>query len=651
MSTDLSIMVPFKFEAGNEAKMLDAMIEMKQKWGISRFLLMTPDKKIRISGCPNKEIFIEFGNLLQRVKTALEPLGIEVGWWCLSSLKTGKSNYQNIIGLDGITSVISSCPLDAEFAAAFCENISIVAKIANPFMILIEDDYELSNHPGIKQGCFCPLHLKAFSEQIGHIYSREELAHIFKESRPESIKLRQKWGDLSRTSLTNLAVQIRNAVNQVSPETRIGLCQPGCCDRDGDMTEAVVQALAGDKTRPAVRLYGTSYSSNDSGQGIPGELFHALYSAQHLPNDFELFHETDTYPHTRYFSSATRIECQLHNICAYGLDGTFFHATQNLDNPLEEEGYLNMLANNAPRFNSLIKQLELCHLDGCEVIYRPNGSSAWASVLGRYGIPYTTINGGVKLLSGITASILSDAELEKLLSGGLFLDAEAAHIIAERGYKDCIGVNIEKSKEVKFNIEQICPTAGLVGIEGEKIYNFIFAAAAGEKCSFYELEALPGTETLTEFLDPSNSPVQPGLTRYTNRLGGRVAVIAFVLDGINSSSIFCYRKKELIRQLLEWLNNNEPLPVAVLNAPNIFVTFNRHKQGNFGILTVSNLCTDSLLQMVICCHPQWVNGKITELNHDGDWEICPITWNNNNCTLPGPFELMRTRVFKIHPKN
>jgi hypothetical protein len=98
--------------------------------------------------------------------------------------------------------------------------------------------------------------LAEFAKRQQRYFSREELNEIFSKVTPESIRLRRAWAELSRDSLSDLASLIRQKVNKIAPETRILLCQPFNADFEGDFTEAVTRAFAGN-TRPAVRLYGT----------------------------------------------------------------------------------------------------------------------------------------------------------------------------------------------------------------------------------------------------------------------------------------------------------------------------------------------------------------------------------------------------------
>ena len=183
---------------------------------------------------------------------------------------------------------------------------------------------------------------------------------IFSMTTPESISLRRAWAELSRDSLVGLASLIRKKVDRIAPETRIMLCQPGPADFDGDFTEAVTKAFAG-KTRPAVRLYGCDYAS-DSATRLPGTIFHALYSSQHLPADFELFHESDTFPHIRFFMSANKLKSLMTAAFAYGIDDSLLWPLQMLDNPMEDEGYASMFHSEIKRFEALKTAVKECRV-------------------------------------------------------------------------------------------------------------------------------------------------------------------------------------------------------------------------------------------------------------------------------------------------
>lgn len=624
--------VPFKFYGNRKQFMLRQLIKMREEYGLRRFLLTGPNEEVRLSGFPSPDIYTSIGNQILEVKNELAKHDIEIGWWCAPTFRMGGgAPFQYITGIDGAVSGTTPCPLDKGFQHTFSEYITTVIKIANPSIIQFEDDYELSWQPPVSFGCFCPLHLSEFALMENKKYSREELLEIFRTVTPESVRLRRRWADLSRKSLVEFAKKVRSEIDEIAPDTRISLCQSGVSDFDGFFIEDVASALAG-KTRPLVRLYGTNYSSFED-ISIPETVFHALYSKQHLPGDFECIHESDTYPHTRFFMSSNKLKSLMTVTLSYGLDDFLLYATQYLDNPIEDKGYVKMFRDEHKRFNTIKSELQNCRLAGCEVVYKPDGHvfipythgipsppvNDWMRVLGRFGIPYTSKEGHVKVVSGNIAKTLSEAEIENLLKGGLLLDAFAANILFEKGWGKYLGVDIRPRNQLSFCYEGIRKQK-IENIEGDLMYNFAFAPAGNEGSLFYELSPLSAeTEVITDFLDQNEKPVIPGLVRFKNSLGGRVAIIAYDLRGNRSSSVFNYKKKELIKQTIEWLGNT-PLPIFVKDNPNAFCAVNESINGEYTVSTVVSMCADTFDSYTLEVSPELAEAKIEVLGNSGLWE-------------------------------
>jgi hypothetical protein len=151
------------------------------------------------------------------------------------------------------------------------------------------------------------------------------------------------------------------------------------------------------------------------------------------------------------------------------------------------------------------------------------------------------------------------------------------------------------------------------------MYNLIFAPAGSEGGSFYVLKPSDKTEIITDFLDAGEKPVIPGMIRFENKLGGRVAITAFDLNGNRSSTVFNYKKKELVRQTIEWLGNQQ-LPVFVKDLPNIFCIFNRSDSGNHAVVTLMSLGSDPFSSFSIDVAPEWLKSSIELLDGKGKWQ-------------------------------
>jgi hypothetical protein len=652
--------VPVVPHTYDENVIVPELLRLNQRYGLRKYLFVVPGLGVRLTGFPGQDIYQRFGEFLLGVKNILSGTDIQVGWWS-PTFKLGKAKFQRITGLNGLTSEISSCPLDEEFRETFSRNVAWVANIAKPFIIQFEDDFEYSNHRPVWFGCFCRLHLKEFARRTGKEYSRQELAEIFSSGSSESVRLRRQWAQLSCDTLVDFARRVREKIDTASPETRVSLCQSGIADFDGNFTEAVASAFAG-KTKPLVRVHGSTYSSDYAGE-IPYAIFNVHYSKENLPEHFELIHESDTYPHTRFFMSAAKLKSLMAAAFSYGVDDSLFYTTQYLDNPLEESGYSEMLKLQRRRFSTIRDEVKDCHPVGCEICHSPwshivvpynpatagcprEGLNPWIEILGKFGIPYSVKPGKVKMMAGHYASFLSDDEVKDLLSKGVMMDGKAAYLLSQRGFSDLIGANITRGRDVKFCNEKIEEDAGFEGIDGKLMYNFIFAPAGSEGGGFYEMAPAPQAKILTSFCDPAGKAVMPGMIRYENTLGGRIVITAFDLDNNKSSTVFNYRKKEIIRQSIQWLGR-EPLPVCVRNLPNVFCICNRSETQNKAIVTLINLCSDSATKVELLVSEEWNNCRVDVLNAHGEWNQLDVTLGNGSVIIPIELGLMEPVYFKF----
>ncbi len=636
--------IPIKIFPGLEKEILANIIYLKKQYGFRRFVITGPSKESRYTGFPGKQVFIDLGELIQWYKKQLAPHHIDIGWWCTTTIRIGKGDFQSIIRLDGTTAQEACCPLDPDYKRVFSDYVATVVRIARPFWINFEDDFHMNN------GCYCPRHLKAFSNREKRTYSREELQHLLNEPSAEGYRLRQAYGDLNRDSLASLAAAVREQVDQIAPETRLCLCQSGASERDGDFTEAVTRAFAGN-TRPAVRLFGSSYFS-DNPLDIPKSVFNCLYSQQHLPADFELLHESDPFPHTRFFMSGSKLKSLITAAYAYGLHESLLYVNQYLENPLEEDGYRDMFLKESKRFSALKLAVKNCHTEGCEIFRKPRFSSDWVYITGRLGIPHTSINGKVKLVSGNIVEQLTENEIKNLLQGSVFLDGHAALLLSKRGFSDLTGAELFSREETLLPpfYEGVRNPGQYEGINNRLMYNYTWAFNRQNSDSFYQIQSLPGAEVITDFLNTRNEPLFPAMIRFKNRLGGRVAIMAFNLNDnyVHSRSIalFNYTKKALMRQTIEWLGN-EQLPVFVKHIPNTFCIFNRSKTGDYAVVVITGLSSDTFDPVTMEMANEWTGARFELLNDLGEWSNVQVERQNRTITVKTRLTAMNPVVLRL----
>ena len=135
----------------------------------------------------------------------------------------------------------------------------------------------------------------------------------------------------------------------------------------------------------------------------------------------------------------------------------------------------------------------------------------------------------------------------------------------------------------------------------------------------------------------------PGMVRYVNPGGGRIGIIAASVAGNKSSNLYSYRKKEMIRILIEWLRNS-PLPAVAANLPNLWVLVKNTPDGSLFYLT--NLNADVLEPVTLFIAPEFRPARFEELSDDGAWQTVQTSVENGQLVLPGNIPPLRMRVFR-----
>ena len=314
-TTPLILTIPISFEADwpTRDSILSGIRFQNRQYGFQRFALAFPGGGWRSSTeYPSKEYFQEKAALFREIREELSSEGIHCGWWITLTVKTGAvSGWQRVILPDGSEVPTASCVMDPGFRSAFFENLALFAKTGKPEFILTEDDYTFHG------GCFCERHLAEFNRRESASYTRETLTEAAGKDSSEAKELLYRWRLLLRDTLADFASGMRAALDRENPEIPMESCQSGGWGWEGDATEAVSRALAGPRHRPCSRLYGTLYG----GDPLPLALHHPLYYKQHLPKDFICIHESDTFPHTRFFVPAASMRVMMSTIYSQGYDG------------------------------------------------------------------------------------------------------------------------------------------------------------------------------------------------------------------------------------------------------------------------------------------------------------------------------------------
>ena len=619
-------------------------------FGFRRFVLIAPWTK-RYCGRADVAAYEKAGRDIAYAREALRDLpDVEIGWWLAPSMGSSRDfPGQRVMDCDGNVT-FASCPLSDEFADALCARVEACVRIARPVVMFVEDDYTLSNHGGMNKmkGCFCPLHLAEFAKRTGHAYSAKEIAAMFRNPGAGNAANRKAFADLSRDSLARLAAKLRATIDRVDPSIRVCLCQSGFVDVDGDSTEAVARAFAGG-TRPMVRIFGAGYFAETPAK-LPCEVAHTVWSAQHISPDVELVHETDPYPHTRFYNSSLYLLSELSAAVMAGVDGSYYYCTQYNDDPLGDPGY-------AKRFQAESRRLEEVRCIratmrpcGVRMVYDPaevymyreteKGSASGMLSVGAYflskmGLPMTTeSDASAALLVGSAPNGLSDAEIERILSGGVLVDAEAAVLLAARGFGALMGCDAAgQPPDMFYEYEEILPAAGCRS-RGRRLYNRRYESKpiigwTPKKSVTAKLTPMPGAEELSALFDIDGRKVAPATLFFRNAKGGRVGVMSRSLDTQPHPSIYSERKQELLANLFARLSKGS-LDVCAPSTPGTWILAARNDREL--LVMAENLCGEPRDDFVLRFSSEWKGATVSRIAADGSRE--PLGTASSEFHLP-----------------
>lgn len=570
-----------------------------------------------------------YARILKPTIERLRKAGIEASIQLHSTMGHGdfgrdlrkKLPFQYQVDADGTESRACACPLDVAWQRYAAELYRIYASL-KPRIIWVDDDFRLHNHSPVRWGCFCPLHLQAFSKRAGHFMSRSELVKSILSPNSQPSTERLAWFNLMGDSMIEAATILEHAVHEVSPETRLGLMTslPEVHCVEGRRWHDLLKSLSGPH-EPVIRPTLGSYIEGDKRELLYG-LMVTLHSKALTPHKTLIAPEVENYPFTRFSKSAkyTRLQialCQLCEIPDVTLDLYDYYGEPLSDDPV----YGNMLRNNRPFFDSITCLMSaggtpqgvrlFFHERGA--LFRQTENDNWHELLARrpwdftlplLGFSVTYGESSICAVTGDSILALEDKALHNLLSKGLLLDSSAAAALERRGLAKLIGVTVGPKMHNCF-FEEILDED--FGKRRNESHTFLTTPASGDGFlgGLSVLNPVPEARSVSRILGDDGKELSSGLVLYENRLGGRVAV--FPHDGQSGAIEQTYfrnwiRQKQL-RSTINWLGKGST-PFFVEGVPDIVPI--RIDQPPRVVLGIANLSSDpiSRIQGVISGLPE-----------------------------------------------
>ncbi len=535
----------------------------------------------------------DYENRLKRYIPIFENAGFEVGVW-MSSLGHGGAetterhdrDFALMESADGMHNSGGYCPLDDVHTEAFRDWLKRVAA-AGATLIMLDDDYRMAFRGG-KLYCCCDRHRALIEERLGQSVTREELGAVFSG---EPSGLRDAWLFAQGEGLLRLARRLREAVDSVNPDIRLGHCAVlSTWELDGVDSIALARAFAG-KTKPFLRLIGAPYWAalqnfdvRSLSTVIEYERLQAAWCATG-GSGIEIFSEGDVFPRPRWKVPAAYLELFDAGLRASGgFDGILKYMCDYASLPDFETGYLARHNRNSGRrewiaahFNgketiglSLFEPMKTIHLsrDTGDVHNRCIPASLRLAAFN--ALPTKFSPGGTTVIFGDSAELATDAQFQD----GAVIDAAAARILTRRGFD--VGV--------KAFGESVNPSREHFGGElndSESVNGRYITMTPRENAAVLS-EISIGSERL------------PGAFTYEDGRGRRFLVYAyFARDCCASPAVFFgyYRQKTLIKAL-EWVGRAK-LPVTCEGNPYLYMIAKRD-QHSLSVALFNLFCDEAI---------------------------------------------------------
>lgn len=383
----------------------------------------------------------------------------------------GGNDYTGMTDINGKVSRVKFCPNDERMLRyVACLYDSVVR--AEPDFIWIDDDVCLSG------GCFCDICLRLFAKECGARYTRELLKEAFDGgSLGDKMRIRRAWLQHNRLTMERLLAHIEKTVHTLKPGMTLGL-MTGTRFYEGYDFDRWAEVLSGSSHAPVMwRPGGGPYEDKCMAWLLDSSLCRAQQVALLPPQTvLSIQAEIENFTYQRLKKSAYATALQAAADIAGGCTGAAFNVLSMYDEPLNEyEPLVAHLEKMRPFYDRMVSLFGRSQTQGVLFCWNKdmgiannlfegtwrgeNGAAPFhrfyiedAVELLQIGIPmsFSPEHASALALSGDFVLALSDEEILRALSSGVYLDVQALIRLNERGYSQLTGFAVERWVERDF---------------------------------------------------------------------------------------------------------------------------------------------------------------------------------------------------------
>lgn len=518
--------------------------------------------------------------------------GYEVAAWFWGLMFDEPFGFRTIKTVAGKHVGRFACPTDEDFIKQLQQSLVDVANTGVD-IILINDDLRFGAWGSF--GCLCKNHVKMICDEVGEQLSEEHLRELILSGGKN--KYRDAFLKANREALENYAIRMRQAVDTVNPNIRMGFC--ACMtswDIDGDAFE-LSRLLAGN-TRPLLRLIGAPYWATGNKEE---NRLHSVVELERMEAswnpypDIELLAEGDAFPRPRLYCPANYLEGFDTAIRASGaLDGILRIPIDYVSNVGYEKGYLKHYLKNKPTYQAISEHFGGKKHTGIRVyesqhkvsdMQMPNALGkpgdmenafypSAARVLATNSIPTVYEGAGITGIAfGENAYALTDECLER----GLIIDLLAAKILSDRGFD--VGIDTF-GEAVRINFQYI-----------NEDDNYIIANGR----SVFDIKVNPNAEIISYAAQKLEQASIPFCYKYQNAKGQKFLVFNCIGKD-NEMLLKNHANGKIIADNTTWLSGDK-LPAFCYGNPNLYIQCKEDEKTL--VIGIWNFFEDEVIEPVI----------------------------------------------------
>jgi len=367
--------------------------------------------------------------------------------------------------------------------------------------------------------------------------------------------------------------------------------------------------LSGPNHVPVMWRPGGGYYNDVNTSELVGKSHDIGRQVSVLPEDVvSIQSEIENFPYQRLKKAANMVVLEACSHIAAGCTGAAFNVLSMYNEPLDEyEPLVARLQEARPFFDLLVRSLGRSAITGVQTFWNKNsyitgnladgnwvnsGNPVVNHELYDIGLPacYSGENARVTILGKDNIFALSGAEIKKLLSGGVYMDAETLQQMNNMGFGDLTGFEITGS-ENKDRIEKFTGNllnGDFAGRERDDRQSFWKSSAYSLRKTDQKAQILSG---LIDYTGKEVSACTTGI--FENKLGGRICMAGYYpwtfMENLSKSS--------QMKAVFRWLSKDTlPGYIASFHKINLWI---REQQDGRIALAFTNSSFDPAKDVIL----------------------------------------------------